>query len=68
MKITIQEDDIDRAKRLVRCDDAFSLIWNLDAKMRGWMKYGVEDGKKYEDLLEELREDIYETNLLELWT
>lgn len=68
MKITIQEDDIDKAKRIISCDEAYSLLWNLDQKMRGWVKYGVAENKSYQDLLNELRDDIGNSNLLDLWT
>jgi hypothetical protein len=65
MKITIEEKDISQAKRLLSTDDVFGLLWDIDAKLRGYLKYGTELDK--EQIMEEIRDMIGEENLLDLW-
>lgn len=66
MKITIEiEEDDQKARRLLSCDDAFSLLWNINGKLRGYLKY--ETKKTEEEIIEEIMEDIADTNLLDLY-
>lgn len=65
MKITIEEEDKIKAKRLVSCDDAFGLLWDIDQHCRGILKY--DEKKTRDEALEEIREMIYESSLLDLW-
>lgn len=75
MKITFELEGLEeekKAERILRSDDAFSLLWDLDNFCRNKIKYGMEegDGKKIktpEDALQAIRDEIHETNLLELW-
>ena len=68
MKITIEttkEDDRNVAKRLVACDDAFGLLWDIDQKMRAFQKY--EENKTGEEMIEELSGMIHDEGLLDLY-
>jgi hypothetical protein len=68
MRITLnldENEEQDKAKRLLYCDDAFSLIWNIDQLCRNDLKYGSKKTK--DEILEEIRNEINETNLLELF-
>ncbi len=67
MKIIIQEEDKVKAERLIKCDDAFNLLWDIDQMCRNYIKYGIEKEKSKEDLLQEIRDTILNSNLLELW-
>lgn len=65
MKITIEEKDNTKAKRLLSTDDVFGLLWDIDSKLRGYLKYGTELDK--DQVMEEIRDMISEENLLDLW-
>ena len=65
MKLTIEEEDIEKAERLLRTDEAFSLLWDIDKKLRGYLKYGTE--KTAEEIMEEIREMINEDLILNLY-
>jgi len=63
----IEEDDSDKAKRLLCTDDAFSLLWDIvNTDIRDYFKYSedptLEDAEK---VLDKIRENIYESRLLE---
>ena len=66
MKITIEENDIEKAKRILNADDAFSLLWGIDNLLRGYVKHGTE--KTREEVCDEVRDMICESGLMELWT
>ncbi len=77
MKMTLNLDtteEQDKAERLLKADDAFSLIWDIDQYLRDIQKYGVSNmrqGKKdpsKDEVMEEVREMIAESNLMDLWT
>ena len=58
------EDDITRHLRAIHADEAFSLIWDIDQKLRSVLKYNE---KVEEKDFEEIREMIYETKLMEMY-
>lgn len=66
MQVTIEEKDLQKARRLLATDDVFSLLWELDQKMREYQKYGYGE-KTIDDILDELRDMIHEENLLDLY-
>jgi len=65
MKITLEESDLNKAQRLLSCDEAFSLLYDIDQKLRGYLKY--ETKLTRDEIMEEVREDINESNLLDLY-
>ena len=66
MKITIEENDKIKAKRILAADDSFSLLWDIDQKCRETIKY-KEISKETETALQEIRDMIWEDNLLDLY-
>lgn len=66
MKITIEEKDKLKAKRILATDDAFSLLWDIDQKCRETIKY-KEISKETETVIQEIRDMIWEDNLLDLY-
>lgn len=65
MIITIKENDRDRAKRLLRCDDVYSILWEIRQDLRNKTKYGTKLDK--EEVMREYMEIIDESGLLELY-
>jgi len=65
----IEEDDSDKAKRLLCTDDAFSLLWDIvNTDIRQYFKYSENPTKEdAEKVLEKIRVDIYESRLLEYY-
>ena len=61
------EDDMDRHQRYMRCDEAFSLLWVIDKKLRDLVKYAENPTEQEIRLAEEVREIIYSRNILDLW-
>lgn len=70
MKITIEEDNIEEAQRLLRATEAFGLLWDIDQRIRQYIKYeeGNEGCAKPEKVLDEIREMIWEDKILDLYT
>ena len=66
MKITIEENDKDEAERILSYSKSLSLIWDIDQRCREICKYG-EPSKETEKILEEIRNMIAESNLMEIW-
>ena len=67
MRYTITTTDRDEGARLLRSDDAFALIWDIDSKVKNWLNYGIPENKTNDELLEELRTDILESDLMRYW-
>lgn len=65
MKTTITTKDTQEAQRLTKTNDAFNLIWEISQIIRNQQKYGEI---KPEEALDQIQEEINESNLLELWT
>jgi hypothetical protein len=65
MEIIIKTKDEDKAKRLIHCDDAFRLIWEISQKLREYNKY--QPDKTRDEIIDELNELIGEENILELY-
>ena len=65
MKIIIEEDDLPRAARLLRTEDSFALLWEIDQHCRSTLKYG--DVKSYGQALEEIRSMIAASHLIALY-
>ena len=63
----IEEDDSDKAKRLLCTDDAFSLLWDIvNTDIRDYFKYSEDPTlENAEKVLDKIRENIYESRLLE---
>lgn len=63
----------DKICRLIRADDAFSLIWDLHSEMRAINKYGANGNTDRDQLdsyyskVESLLDMISETGLMEHW-
>jgi hypothetical protein len=71
MKVNIEMElkdgyDEEKLKRIVHSDDAFSLIWDIDSKIRNHLKYGSEENDV--ETLEGIREMICESKLMEYWS
>jgi hypothetical protein len=66
MKITIEENDKTKAKRILAVDDVFSLLWDIDQKCRDTIKYKPILNET-EMALQEIRDMIWNENLLDLW-
>jgi hypothetical protein len=76
MKITFELKGIeeeDKAQRILRGDEVFSLLWDIDQHIRGKLKYYPEFKTKDEEItylteqLEEVRTMIHENNILDLY-
>jgi hypothetical protein len=57
--------DKKKAKRILSTDDAFGLLWDIDNTLRGYLKYGTE--KTASEIMEEIRNMIYQDNILDLY-
>lgn len=66
MKITIEEKDKLKAKRILAADDAFSLLWDIDQKCREVIKY-QNVSEETANKIQEIRDMIWEDNILELF-
>ena len=72
MQIIINEEDVDKAKRLLETDNAFGLLWDLDQHCRNIIKYESTCGSRKGDkarnkALEEIRDIINDSHLLDLY-
>lgn len=65
MNITIEEKDIEKAKRILSTDDAFSLLWEIDQCCRSIIKYDEKIDR--DESLAKIRDMISESNLLDLY-
>lgn len=63
-KWTFTTNESEVAHRMARCDDAYSLLWEISQKLRNHYKYGA----KGIVVLKEINEEINESGLMELWT
>jgi len=72
MKITFEFDgDTEReeAERVLRVSEPFSLLWDIDQRLRDIQKYHSDEEKPTkEELIEELRGMIHENNILDLYS
>lgn len=65
---TVDEiDDNDKVKRLVFCDDAFSLLYDIKEKIRNYSKHEEWTNEKANNVLIKIREDIEESGLLQMY-
>lgn len=68
---TIVSKDQDEILRAAAADDAFALIYDIDQRCRAILKYGWDEKKKpekvLEETLEELREMIFNSRLMEYY-
>lgn len=62
-----EPDGTDRLQRMLRADDAFHRLSELDEKLRGIIKHDDSYDDRTIKLLEELRSMIHEDGLMELW-
>lgn len=59
----------DKAQRMMQADEAWSALWDLAQALRTYEKYTEDkNADNFSQLVQELRERIYDTNLDELWT
>ena len=68
MKITFELDDVEegeKAERLLRTDEVFSLLWDINEKLRSYEKYDTK--KTRDEIIREIRERIWEDNILNLY-
>lgn len=72
MNVTMEVDTDDevpsKAIRMMQCDDAYALLWDMDGTLRNWEKHGIPEGKTAETIVEDLRAMIADSDLLRLWT
>lgn len=68
MIFTFEEGDGAAAQRLLRCNDAFSCLWEVDQHLRGIIKHNETFDEPTITMLEEIRRMLNEDGLLELWT
>jgi len=66
MKVIIEEENQEKAERLIRCDEAFSLIWNISQKLRDYNKNDTD--KTRDEIINELNELITDNNILDLYS
>ena len=66
MKLTIEKITKDESVRMLKADEVFSLLWDIDQELRSTVKYGREETK--DELADRIRALIWETNLLDLYT
>lgn len=66
---TFDETETDKIKRILRVDEAFSLLWDVvHDDIRSYFKYLENPTKEdAEKLLEKIRDNINESGLLELY-
>jgi len=64
MRVNIETNDEEKAKRLLHCDEVFSLLYNINLNIRNELKF---KNNKLEDVLKQIQEDINESNLLNLY-
>jgi len=69
MKITIQTRDSLKAERLLKVDEVFSLLWEVNERIRRFYKYedGQVTGETSDTVLKEIERAIQENNLLNLY-
>jgi hypothetical protein len=68
MKITFELDDVEegeKAERLLRTDEVFSILWDINEKLRSYEKYDTK--KTRDEIIREIRERIWEDNILNLY-
>jgi len=68
MKITFELDDIEegeKAERLLRTDEVFSLLWAISEKLNSYEKHDTKKTK--EKIIDEIREMIWENDILNLY-
>jgi len=65
----LNEEDSDKAKRLMCTDDAFSLLWDIvNTDIRSYFKYNHNPSKEEaEKVLDKIRDNIHESGLLDLY-
>ena len=68
-----KQENEDRALRLIKADQAFNALWDLDQKLRSLLKYkyGNEENWSADEIikdLEDTRDIIHDSALLEFYT
>lgn len=65
MKTTFQAEDEHEAKILIHASEAFGLLWDINQKLRSYEKNDTDKTK--DEIIEELREMIWEDNILNFY-